>query len=77
MVGGEQLVHVADVRTLDAYRTYSAFKSDMDRHNIRTFLVVPLRKDDVLLGAISAYRQEVRPSVTNRLHCYRTSRRRR
>ena len=61
VVGGKQLVHVADVRTLDAYHDHSAFKSDMDRHNIRTFLVVPLRKDDVLLGAISAYRQEVRP----------------
>jgi len=61
LVSGEQLVHVADARTLDAYRDYSAFKSDMDRHNIRTFLLVPLRKDGVLLGAVSAYRQEVRP----------------
>jgi adenylate cyclase len=58
---GERLVHVADVRTEDAYRDLPAFRSDMDRHNIRTLLLVPLRKEGALLGAISAYSQEVRP----------------
>ena len=33
----------------------------MDRLNIRTLLLIPLRKDGALLGAISAYSQEVRP----------------
>ena len=58
---GERLVHVTDVRTEDAYRDLPAFRSDMDRLNIRTLLLVPLRKDGALLGAISAYSQEVRP----------------
>ena len=28
---------------------------------IRTFLIVPMLKDDVLIGAMTIYRQEVRP----------------
>jgi GAF domain-containing protein len=58
---GERLVHLADVRQSDAYRELPAFKSTMDRRAVRSLLVVPLRKDGVLLGAIRAYRREVRP----------------
>ncbi len=58
---GEEFVHVPDVHALDAYHEFSTFRFDMDRHNIRTMLVVPLQKEGALLGAISAYRQEVRP----------------
>ena len=58
---GERLVHLADVRQSDAYRELPAFKSTMDRRAVRSLLVVPLRKDGALLGAIRAYRQEVRP----------------
>jgi GAF domain-containing protein len=58
---GERLVHLADVRQSDAYRELPAFKSTMDRRAVRSLLVVPLGKDGALLGAIRAYRREVRP----------------
>jgi len=58
---GERLAHLADVRQSDAYREFPAFKSNMDRLAVRSLLVVPLRKDGALLGAIRAYRREVRP----------------
>jgi GAF domain-containing protein len=58
---GERLIHLADVRQSDAYREFPAFKSTMDRRAVRSLLVVPLRKDGALLGAIRAYRREVRP----------------
>ena len=58
---GERLIHLADVRQSDAYRELPAFKSTVDRRAVRSLLVVPLRKDGALLGAIRAYRTEVRP----------------
>jgi signal transduction histidine kinase len=61
LVRGEQFVHVEDARTLDAYQTRPRLRSLIDVRTIRTMLVVPLRKDGALLGAISAFRQEVRP----------------
>ena len=57
----ERLVHFHDARAVDAYHEQPGFKSLMDRRGVRTLLVVPLRKDSALLGAITAFRQEVRP----------------
>jgi GAF domain-containing protein len=58
---GERLVHLADVRQSETYHEFPAFKSTMDHRAVRSLLVVPLRKDGALLGAIRAYRREVRP----------------
>src|SRR5262249_37167874 len=57
---GERLIHVADVRLTDAYAELPAFRSNVDRNAARTMLAVPLRREGALLGAITAYRQEVR-----------------
>ncbi len=61
LAGGDGVVHIADL-------TAAQFSSDDPIHRAatgsagaRTLLAVALRKDDVLLGYITANRQEVRP----------------
>jgi len=57
LLAGEDLVHVPDLRALDAPVSRAA----VELEGARTGLYIPLRKDDALLGYISALRQEVRP----------------
>src|SRR6266446_2179877 len=61
VVYGEGLVHIADVSKESVYHADERFRQQVDAGNLRTLLVVPLRQDDVLLGALTVYRQEVRP----------------
>jgi PAS domain S-box-containing protein len=61
LMRGEPVVHVADARADGAYRDVPAYRRVVDLGGIRTSLMVPLRKDGALLGAVRLYRQEVRP----------------
>jgi len=61
LMRGERIVHLPDVRESESYRDIPEYRRRMDIGGIRTLLIAPLRKDTGLLGAISAYRQEVRP----------------
>jgi GAF domain-containing protein len=57
-----QIVHIVDLRTSQAYR--DGIPSTVllaDAAGARTYLAVPMLSDDVLIGAIIIYRQEVRP----------------
>ena len=57
-----QAVHIADVRTSPAYVEGEAtFIALVDLGGFRTLLVVPMLKEDELIGAFAIYRQEVRP----------------
>jgi GAF domain-containing protein len=60
---GENFVHFADMKDEGAYRngTNPAHQAMVDLGGARTGLVVPLRKDDAVLGSFTIYRQEVRP----------------
>ena len=59
---GADIVHIADVLEDDAYRGNEPdARAAVEISGMRTLITVPLRKEDVLLGAITVYRQEVRP----------------
>ena len=58
----KRVVHIADLRADQAYldgvpRTVVL----VDAAGARSYVAVPMLKDDVLIGAIAIYRQEVRP----------------
>jgi GAF domain-containing protein len=61
LVGGEPAIHIADFRSDDTYRNAPpALRRYYDAGNVRTLLLVPLRKENEVLGVITAFRQEVR-----------------
>jgi len=58
---GEQVVQVADASSDADYSTSPGFREMVQASGMRSVITVALRKDDVLLGSIHVYRQEVRP----------------
>jgi two-component system, NtrC family, sensor kinase len=60
---GEPFVHMIDVKDDDRYRSGEDIqrRAMVDLGGARTDLVVPLKRDSELFGAIQVYRQEVRP----------------
>jgi two-component system, NtrC family, sensor kinase len=59
---GERFVHIADAADDNGYRLGNPVRRALvDVGGTRTYLAVPLRKDDLMLGAFTIYRQEVRP----------------
>jgi PAS domain S-box-containing protein len=60
IAAGENLVHIVDAPTHGLSHSEFA-QAFIQLGGARTVIVVALRKDDKLLGAITAFRQEVRP----------------
>jgi GAF domain-containing protein len=58
LLRGERLMHIPDIAALE--RRSPERQQALDA-GVRTLLIVPLRKDDFLLGYITANRREVRP----------------
>jgi len=57
-----RLVHTADIRESEGYvKGFRPLVALADVGGARTLLVVPMLKENELVGAISIYRQEVRP----------------
>ena len=58
----KQRVHIPDARTEMAYKKgFAPFVALVDEGGARTLLVMPLLREDELIGAFAIYRQEVRP----------------
>src|SRR4029079_14405375 len=64
----KQIAHIQDIKTQKPYLDGDpAVVKLADRAGARTVLIVPMLKDDDLVGSISIYRQEVRPFVDNQI----------
>jgi len=58
---GEHVVHMPDATKEELYRANAGFREFIDSSEIRTAVMVALRKDEALLGAIVVHRKEVLP----------------
>src|SRR5215475_366951 len=61
VVQTKQTVHIRDIRELEAYANRDPFVVAGVEAGIRTLLVVPMLKENALVGVIGIYRLEVRP----------------
>jgi two-component system NtrC family sensor kinase len=62
ILAGERVVHVVDLKSGDAFRTGDPNRrAVVDLGGARTVLLVPLLKNESILGFITIYRKEVRP----------------
>jgi GAF domain-containing protein len=62
MVATKKAVHVVDAAIEPAYiERHPAYIAAVELGGVRTYLTVPMLKDNELIGAFSVFRQEVRP----------------
>ena len=62
MIANKKVVHIADLRAEKAYADRDPWiVAGVELGGVRTVLMVPMLKETELIGALSVYRQEVRP----------------
>ena len=69
VVDTKQVVHIADLKELRPYRErHPTMVAAVELGGFRTCLMVPMLRDDELVGAISILRQEVRPFTDKQIN---------
>jgi GAF domain-containing protein len=64
----KQVVHIADVRTHDGYiQRHPGMVAIVELGGARTLMIVPMLKENEMVGAIGIYRQEVRPFTVKQI----------
>lgn len=74
MIAAMAAVQIANVLNDRNYPSEHPLPSASEREGIRTLLCVPIVKEDDLIGAISIFRQEVRPFTDKQIELVRISR---
>ena len=70
----KEVVQIADIRTEQSYiERDPEFSELVELGGGRTLLLVPMLKEDELVGAFTIYRQEVRPFTDKQIELVRTS----
>jgi GAF domain-containing protein len=68
LIETRQVVHIADIQTHPAYvENEPTFVALVNLGGFRTLLVVPMLKENDLIGALAIYRQEVRPFTNKQI----------
>jgi hypothetical protein len=68
MIATKTVVHAPDMRAERAYADRDPYiVAGVELGGVRTILMVPMLKDDELIGAFSVYRQEVRPFTARQI----------
>src|SRR5262249_50717840 len=73
MVATKQLLHITDIRTEEAYiEREPSFMVLAELAGARPVIAVPMLQDNELIGAITIYRQEVRPFTDKQIDLLRS-----
>ena len=67
----KQVVQIADIRSEPAYVSDPRRSAVLELAGARTMLVVPMLKEDALVGVVAIYRQEVRPFTDKQIELVR------